>query len=91
MERVAFVIESTGERIGCLLNPNEVEINRRAGVERRRLPSGLLSTPGSSDDRLLYRGGGATELLLNLLFDISVGGSTIQTTDVRDLTRPSHA
>jgi hypothetical protein len=37
---------------------------------------------------LFYTGGGTTEINLDLLFDIAIGGSTIATEDVRDLTRP---
>ncbi len=36
MERVAFLIEETGERIGCLLNPDSLVIRRSAGVQPRR-------------------------------------------------------
>src|SRR5512133_4114961 len=88
MERVTFVVESTGERLGCLLNPESLQITRNAGVHRRRTSTGLLAGAGISDDPLLYAGGGRTQLVLDLLFDIGVAGSTIQTTDVRDLTRP---
>jgi hypothetical protein len=48
----------------------------------------MLSGAALSDDPLLYTGGGRTDLVLDLLFDIGIAGSTIQTTDVRDLTRP---
>jgi hypothetical protein len=88
MERVAFVVESTGERLGCLLNPESLQVTRNAGVRRRRTATGLLAGAGISDDPLLYAGGGETQFVLDLLFDIGVAGSTIQTTDVRDLTRP---
>jgi contractile injection system tube protein len=88
MERVSFVVESTGERLGCLLNPESLQVTRNAGVRRRRTTTGLLAGAGISDDPLLYAGGGQTDLVLDLLFDIGIAGSTIQTTDVRDLTRP---
>jgi hypothetical protein len=88
MERVTFVVESTGERLGCLLNPESLQVTRNAGVRRRRTTTGLLAGAGISDDPLLYAGGGQTDLVLDLLFDIGIAGSTIQTTDVRDLTRP---
>jgi hypothetical protein len=88
MERVTFVVESTGERLGCLLNPESLQVTRNAGVRRRRTATGLLAGAGISDDPLLYAGGGQTELVLDLLFDIGIAGSTIQTRDVRDLTRP---
>ncbi|HKQ79236.1 MAG TPA: hypothetical protein VJ810_36410 [Blastocatellia bacterium] len=88
MERVAFLIERTGERIGCLLNPESVVRRRVAGVRARRSVGGLLTGAGLSDDQLIYTGGGTTELNLDLLFDVSVAGSTIATEDVRDLTGP---
>ena len=88
MERVAFIVEATGERLGCLLNPETVVARRTAGVERRRSAGGKLTGNALTDDPLLYTGGGQTELLLDLLFDVSVGGSSIQTDDVRDLTGP---
>jgi len=88
MERVAFLIEHSGERIGCLLNPESIVRRRAAGLRRRRSVSGLLTGRGLSDDQLIYTGGGTTELNLDLLFDVSVTGSTIATQDVRDLTAP---
>jgi hypothetical protein len=88
MERVTFVVESTGERLGCLLNPESLQVTRNAGIRRRRTATGLLAGAGISDDPLLYAGGGQTDLVLDLLFDIGIAGSTIQTTDVRGLTRP---
>ena len=88
MERVAFLIEHTGERIGCLLNPESIVRRRAAGLRRRRSAGGLLTGHGLSDDQLIYTGGGTTELDLDLLFDVSVSGSTIATEDVRDLTAP---
>jgi hypothetical protein len=86
MERVTFVVESTGERLGCLLNPETLQISRAAGIRSRRALTGLLTSTAASDDPLLYTGGGHTELVLDLLFDIGIAGSTIQTTDVRELT-----
>lgn len=88
MERVSFVIESTGEQLGCLLNPETLQVTRSAGIKARRAVTGLLTGTTMSDDPLLYTGGGRTELVLDLLFDIGIAGSTIQSTDVRDLTRP---
>jgi hypothetical protein len=88
MERVAFLIEHSGERIGCLLNPESIVRRRSAGLRPRRSVSGLLTGRGLSDDQLIYTGGGTTELNLDLLFDVSVSGSTVSTEDVRDLTGP---
>jgi hypothetical protein len=48
----------------------------------------MLTGEALTDDPLLYTGGGRTEIDLDLLFDISLAGSTITTTDVRDLTGP---
>jgi hypothetical protein len=88
MERVAFLIEETGERIGCLLNPESVVRRRLAGVRSRRSVGGPATGRALEDDPLIYTGGGMTELQLDLLFDVSVSGSTIASEDVRDLTQP---
>lgn len=88
MERVAFLIEQTGERYSCLLNPEMLVLKRTAGVRPRRSIGGRLIGTGMRDDPLLYSGGGTTVLELNLLFDVSLAGSSITTDDVRDLTRP---
>lgn len=88
MERVAFLIEKTGERIPCLLNPDSVVIRRLAGVRTRRSTGGPLTSSATNDDPLLFTGGGTTEINLDLLFDVSIAGSSIPTEDARDLTRP---
>jgi Contractile injection system tube protein len=88
MERVAFLLEETNERLGCLLNPDSLVIRRAAGVLPRRSLGGQFTGVGLRDDPLLYTGGGMTELELNLLFDVSLAGSSIETNDVRDLTGP---
>lgn len=88
MERVAFLIEDSGERVSCLLNPESVVLRRRSGVKTRESSGGLVAGSELRDDPLLLTGGGSTELTLNLLFDVSLGGSSIQTQDVRDLTGP---
>ena len=72
MELVAFLIESTGERLDCLLNPESLEITRTSGVRERRLGGHLLSGRGSSEHPLLYAGGGTTTLVLSLLFDVAL-------------------
>lgn len=87
MERVGFLLES-GERLGCLLNPESIEIRRQAGIRPRHSINGPLTGSGLSHDPLLYTGGGRTELKLDLLFDTSLPASTIRSEDVRDLTRP---
>ena len=88
MERVAFLVEKTGERIPCLLNPASVIVRRLAGVKPRQSSSGPLPGAALKDDPFLYTGGGTTEILLDLLFDVNIAGSTPTTEDVRDLTRP---
>ena len=88
MERVAFLIEETNERISCLLNPETLVLRRHAGVRPRRSVSGGLTGVGLADDPLLFTGGGQTELELDLLFDVTIAGSSMEASDVRDLTRP---
>ena len=88
MERVAFLIEETNERISCLLNPETLVLRRLAGVRPRRSVSGGLTGIGLADDPLLFTGGGQTELELELLFDVTIAGSSTTTSDVRDLTGP---
>lgn len=88
MERVAFLVEETGQRLACLLNPESVIVRRTAGIRPRSAGGGPVAGERLSDDPLLYSGGGRTEFLLDLLFDVSLPGSSIQSEDVRDLTRP---
>lgn len=88
MERVAFLIEDTGQRVRCLLNPESIEVRRTAGVHTRSSRLGPMATQGLTDDPLLVTGGGATELRLLLLFDLAVEGVDPSVADVRLLTRP---
>ena len=88
MERVAFLIEDTGDYLGCLLNPESVVMSRTAGVEARRSSGGRLTGAGMADDPLLFTGGGRTELRLDLLFDTDLAASESLVTDVRQMTRP---
>jgi hypothetical protein len=88
MERVAFLLEKTGERLPCLLNPASVVVRRVAGLQARQSSYGPLTGTGLKDDPLLHTGGGMTEILLDLLFDVSLVESPTPTEDVRDLTRP---
>ncbi len=94
MEHVAFLIESSGDlnktvqRLRCMLNPESLVQRRRAGVQQRKSTGGLVTGADLADDRLLYSGGGSTELALDLLFDTCLPGSTITSGDVRDLTAP---
>ena len=88
MERVAFLVEETNERLGCLLNPDSLVMQRTTGVRPRSSVGGQFTGAGLRDDPLLYTGGGQTVLELHLLFDVTLAGSSIQSNDVRDLTAP---
>ncbi len=88
MERVAFLIEETNERLRCLLNPETLVLRRTAGVRPRQSATGQVTGTGLADDPLLYTGGGRTELDLDLLFDVTLPGSSVTSADVRDLTAP---
>jgi hypothetical protein len=86
MERVAFLVDGTGERIDCLLNPETFEVRRLAGVRPRSTTGGQLVGAGQADDPLQFTGGGRTELLLDLLFDVALVEARRQPVDVRALT-----
>jgi hypothetical protein len=88
MERIAFLLEETGERIDCLLNPESFVVRRMAGVQSRRSIGGPLTGAALTDDPLLYTGGGRTELTLDLLFDVSLATNPTPLTDVRAMTQP---
>ena len=77
MERVTFLVEPGQERLGCLLNPESLVTRRRAGIEPRRSIGGPVTGAGMRDDRLLFTGGGRTEFELDLLFDVTLAGSSI--------------
>lgn len=87
MERIAFLVDSSGERIECMLNPETVEVRRLAGVRRHTTASGQLAGAGLSDDPLLFTGGGRTEIELELLFSVDLLDTRVAPDDVRDLTR----
>ena len=88
MERAVFLVDGSGARLSCMLNPNTLVFRRESGIRRSRSIGGFATAQGLMDDPLLYTGGGRTELTLDLLFDIGVPGSTVAGSDVRDLTRP---
>ena len=88
MERVAFLIEQENQRISCMLNPETVLIRRSAGIKTRTSIGGALTGYNLADDPLLFTGGGSTWIELELLFDVTLPGSTVQTKDVRRLTEP---
>jgi len=88
VERVAFLVEETNERLRCLLNPETLVLRRTAGVRPRQSSAGQVTGVGLADDPLLYTGGGRTEMDLDLLFDVTLPGSSVTSEDVRDLTAP---
>jgi hypothetical protein len=101
MDRVAFLIEPGGDRIDCLLNPESLTLERRAGLRVRADATGVLTGHGLSDDPLQATGGGATHLDLRLLFDTNLAAELRgpvppplpdapppEPPDVRALTRP---
>ena len=87
MERVAFIVEDTGERIDCLLNPDTVVVRRHAGLRRRRTAGGIVTGTNLADDPLMATGGGRTELELELLFDVTINPTEPPIENVQDLTR----
>ncbi|WP_155368246.1 CIS tube protein [Catellatospora vulcania] len=84
MERIAFLVDATGERIDCLVNPETLVVRRLAGVRPAALPGAVVGT--GVDDALLFTGGGRTELVLDLLFDVDLVESAHRPDDVRRLT-----
>ncbi len=88
MERVAFLVDESGTRVDCLLNPETVQVTRLAGVRPRGAADGTLTGAGLADDPLVFTGGGRTELVLDLLFDTDFVESQVRPEDVRALTRP---
>lgn len=93
MERVAFLVEQSGVRIPCLLNPESVVLRRASGVRPLRGVGGLAGANAMTDDPLLQTGGGTTEIVVDLLFDVSlietpVAEGAKPVTDVRTMTLP---
>ena len=88
MERAAFLIEASGDRIPCLLNPASLLLRRVAGVRPRFSSGGPLTGAGLSDSPLLFTGGGTTELTMDLLFDVSLARNDPAPENVRFLTEP---
>ncbi len=87
MERVAFLIDESGERVDCLLNPETVQVTRLGGVRPRGAAGGALVGSGLADDPLVFTGGGRTEITLDLLFDVEMVEEQNRPGDVRELTR----
>src|SRR6185437_8453965 len=59
---------------------------RLAGIRPRGTGSGQLVGAGLADDPVLFTGGGRTELVLDLLFDVDLTDSRNAPEDVRTLT-----
>jgi Contractile injection system tube protein len=87
MERVAFLVDESGERVDCLLNPETVQVTRLAGVRPRSVAGGQMVGSGLADDPLVFTGGGRTEIVLDLLFDVELVDEQTRPEDVRTLTR----
>ncbi|MDR4513890.1 hypothetical protein [Nitrosomonas sp.] len=85
---MTFLVEDSNERLSCLLNPETVVMRRTTGVQSRESLSGLINSDRSGDNPLLFTGAGTTTIELDLVFDISIPGSSIVTQNVRDLTQP---
>lgn len=88
MERVAFLVEGGGERIACMLNPESLVMRRWTGVRPLRMVGAVAAGTTIGDDPLLQTGGGTTEIIVDLLFDVSLAEGPQPVNDVRDLTRP---
>lgn len=88
MERVTFLIERSGERIECLLNPGTFTITRQAGLQPQRTLAGVLTGTADADTPVLATGGGVTEMVLELLFDVSKQANTQPDDSVQTLTAP---
>lgn len=91
MERVAFLIERTGDTVACMMNPEGLLRRRAAGLAERRGVGGLIVGGARQDNPLIATGGGVTEIDLELLFDADVaqegakaGGQSAP--DIRKLT-----
>lgn len=91
MEKAVLLIEHSGTHLRCLLNPEQLEFKRQAGISTRQSAGGTLAGTGLTDAPLLYQGGGHTEFTLDLLFDTSLASSQpdhLPPGDVRELTGP---
>ncbi|QFT76049.1 hypothetical protein [Erythrobacter sp. THAF29] len=91
MERVAFLIERSGDTITCLMNPEGLLRRRTSGLAERRATGGILGGTGHADNPLIATGGGSTELELRLLFDGDIAQEGRQSSgppDIRELTEP---
>jgi hypothetical protein len=88
VERIVFLVEETGERVSCLLNPETVSIRRWSGVTELPFELSPLNANVLSDDPVALTGGGRTEIELDLLFDVDLEPSKPPVEDIRILTIP---
>jgi hypothetical protein len=88
VERIAFLIEATGEWVRCLLNPEDLALTRQAGVHELRRNGRPVAGPSRREDPLVRTGGGRTTVDLRLLFDVSISRQRVPDDDVRRLTAP---
>ncbi len=88
MERVAFLIEETNERLVALLNPESIQVRRTSGLRVLDGVPGTIAGAGGSDDLLIGTSGGRTEIEIDLVFDVDMVLTQPAPTDVRDLTGP---
>lgn len=87
MERAAFLL-TNGTRVSCLLNPESIVEFRDAGLTPRALHGRLEPLASNADAPMIAAGSGKSLLELELLFDLSVAGSSHRPKDVRVLTSP---
>ncbi|NQZ58447.1 MAG: hypothetical protein HRT88_13390 [Lentisphaeraceae bacterium] len=90
MERVVFIVEETGARINCLLNPESFVVSRQAGLVERRSLNASIQGHELLDTPVLWTGGGRTQIDLQLLFDLGLMPSGSPVKDIRELTKPLH-
>ena len=88
MERVAFLITSNNTRVTCLLNPESLLIQRRAGVKQATINEMPVNNAQASDYPLIVTGGGVTALTMDLLFDTDLQHAQQSVSDVRALSEP---
>ena len=88
MERVAFLITSNNTRVTCLLNPESLVIQRRAGVKQASLNDMPVNNAQASDHPLIVTGGGLTAITMDLLFDTDLQHAQQSVRDVRSLSEP---
>ncbi len=88
MERVAFILPG-GTQLSCMLNPSSILMRRRSGlVSRSAAGESISGLNNQAESGMLHTGGGTTELILELLFDLAIAGNSGQVTDVRQWTIP---